>query len=74
MHRRPSNRIGAIQHDQLEVAVHALADRSVHKVAEDGLVGVEADASVLQVDDYSVEVPQVGGLGPAVCVGWRRRG
>ena len=40
------------------------AGAGFQEVAEDGFVGVEADAGVLQVDDDGVEVFQVVGLGP----------
>jgi len=48
--------------------LHRRVFRRLQKVAEDGFVGVKADACVLQVDDDGVEVLQVFGLGTAVGV------
>ena len=33
----------------------SLAGRSFQEVADDGLVGIEPDAGILQVDDHCVE-------------------
>ena len=44
------------------------AGRCFKKVSEDGLIGVEADAGVLKVDDDGVEVFQVFGFGALVGV------
>ena len=41
---------------------------SFEKVAEDGLIGVEAAAGILEVDDDGVEVGEIGGLRAAVGV------
>ena len=42
--------------------------RGFEEVADDGLVGVEANSGVLQVDDDGVEFGEVFGLGPLVGV------
>ena len=63
-----ANRIGTVENVKLEFVHPAAAFRCVQKIAEDGLVGVEADTCVLQVDHDGVEVLQVFGLGPAVGV------
>ena len=50
--------VGAVEHDDVErvMEVALLACGGFEEVAGDGLVGVGADAGVLQVDDDGVEV------------------
>jgi hypothetical protein len=56
--------VGAVEEDYFEgMGAGGLADGGFEEVAGDGLVGVEADAGVLEVDDDGVEVF-------SVVVGW----
>ena len=62
-------RAGAVEDDDFEaMAAGGFAGGGFEEVADDGFVGVEADAGVLQVDDDGVEVFQVFGFGALVGV------
>ena len=69
LHGEAADESWAVEDDDLEpVAVSGFAGGGFEEVAEDGFVGVEADAGVLQVDDDGVEVFEVFGLGALVGV------
>ena len=66
--------VGAVEDDDFEIVAYGFfCCGGFEEVADGGLIGVEADAGVLQVDDDGVEVFEVFGGGAAVG-SWGRRG
>ena len=65
-----ADRVGAVEDDDVELVVELglLARGGFEEVAEDGFVGPEVDAGVLEVDDDGVEVFELVVRGAAVGV------